>query len=92
MQEKKAPRPRKEGDTLVACHPDQYEDLLNVKVTNLSSMLQNAIKSSTAAATTSQQQHILPNIEVYSSPKTHFRMRYAFVSYDLIIAVCVVLQ
>jgi hypothetical protein len=88
MQEKKAPRPRKEGDTLVACHPDQYDDLLNVKVTNLSGMLQNAIKSSTA--TTSQQQHILPNIEVYSSPKTHFRMRYAFVSYDLMIAVYVV--
>lgn len=68
MQESKVvvPRPRKNGDTLVACHVDQYEDLLKEKVAKLNGMLQNAL---------GQPDSQIPNIEVFSSPKTHFRMR-----------------
>lgn len=68
MEQNKQQIVRKSGDALVACHIDQYEDLLNEKVAKL----QNAINKTNA---TSAQQ--LPNIEVFSSPKTHFRMRFA---------------
>jgi hypothetical protein len=56
------PKPRKSGEALVACYPDDYEKLLEAKVTRLRGLLAESI----------------PNdfpVEVFESPRSHYRMR-----------------
>lgn len=61
-QQSSSPKVRVNGDYLVACHTEQYDELLVEKV----SKLRDLLRLDTI------------NIEVYESPRTHFRMRANF--------------
>jgi tRNA (uracil-5-)-methyltransferase len=64
MNGAKVPEPRLNGDHLTACPTESYDDLLDAKVSTLSSLIPSFPKD---------------KIEVFRSPKEHYRMRANFI-------------